>query len=122
MIEEAMSAGLAFNMQTVKQLAWGIPRKGSPYTYVAPDVRGMLHNSMKPAWRLLEFLPKSDAYKEWPERKSHHGFYIPDAEPRFIPDGAFIHESAVKRMEALPDYRPVNLPLKFETVALPQEP
>ena len=58
----------------------------------------MLHHSLHGAWWLLEFFPKSAKYKEWPERKVALGCYIPDAEPRLIPEGAFIHESVMKRM------------------------
>jgi uncharacterized protein (DUF2235 family) len=119
MIEEAISCGLAVNPRTVNQLAWGVQRKGSPFSYVRPDIRGELHNSMTPAWRILEYLPKSDKYKEWPKPKSWLGFYIPHAEPRVIPEGALIHASALKRMDELADYRPVNLPLKFETQPMP---
>ena len=43
------------------------------------------------AWWLLEYLPKSAKYREWPARKAHFGYYIPDAEPRLIPEGAIIH-------------------------------
>ena len=46
---------------------------------------GELHNSMSAAWRVLEYLPKSAKYKEWPERKVFLGFYIPDCEPRAHP-------------------------------------
>ena len=49
----------------------------------------------------------------------HFGFYIPDAEPRLIPEGAVVHESVVKRMGAVNDYRPVNLPAKYETWPMP---
>jgi uncharacterized protein (DUF2235 family) len=122
MIDEAAKCGLTVNPSTVRQLGWGVQRKGSPFSYVAPSVRGELHNSMTAAWRILEYVPKKASYKEWPERRSHFGFYIPDAEPRFIPDGAFIHESVLKRMDALADYRPINLPRKFETVPMPEEP
>ncbi|OAF13485.1 hypothetical protein AYJ54_05735 [Bradyrhizobium centrolobii] len=122
MIDEARAAGLNFNPRTVNQLAWGVQRKNSPFTYVAPDADGELHNSMTPAWRVLEYLPKSAKYKEWPERKVHFGFYIPDCEPRVIPEGAHVHESVVKRMAALPGYRPVNLPTEFVTVPMPTPP
>lgn len=118
MIDEAVAAGLSVNPRTVNQLAWGVQRKGSPFSYVAPEIRGQLHDSMTPAWRLLEYLPKKDKYKEWPARTSHLGFYIPDCEPRFIPDGAFIHESALMRIAEIPDYRPVNLPATYERVPL----
>jgi uncharacterized protein (DUF2235 family) len=122
MIGEAVKCGLAVDPRNVNQLAWGRQRKGSPFSYVAPDVCGELHTSLKGLWWLLEFLPKSAKYKEWPARKSQFGFYIPNAEPRPIPEGAFIHESVVKRMDALPGYRPVNLPAQFQTVPMPEAP
>ena len=71
MIDEAEKSGLKFNHANVNQLAWGIPRKNSPFSYVAPDVRGEVHNSLVGAWWLLEFLPKSAKYREWPERQVH---------------------------------------------------
>jgi len=120
MIEEAMRCGLAFNPQNIRQLAYGVQRKGSPYSYVAPDVAGELHNSMSAAWRLLEYVPRADKYKEWPQRKSHLGHYIPDAEPRFIPDGAYVHESAVTRRATVPGYEPINWPNSFQTVPMPE--
>jgi uncharacterized protein (DUF2235 family) len=124
MIDEAVKCGLAVNPATVNQLAWGVPRKGSPFQYVEPCFKGKddLHVSLKGAWWILEYLPKLAKYREWPARKSHFGLYIPDAEPRLIPNDAWIHQSALKRMEALPDYRPVNLPLRYETVAMPVGP
>jgi len=122
MIDEATKCGLAVNPRTVNQLAWGVQRKGSPFSYVAPDVRGELHDSLRGAWWILEFLPKSARYREWPARQTYLGFYIPDAEPRLIPEDAFIHESVVKRMDALADYRPVNLPAQFQTVPMPVPP
>jgi uncharacterized protein (DUF2235 family) len=119
MIEEAAKCGLLFNWQTLKQLAWGTPRAGSySVSYAEPDSTGPLHNSMTAAWRTLEYAPKAAKYKEWPDRKVSFGFYIPDAEPRVIPEGAFIHESVLMRMEKELDYRPVNLPRKFETVPM----
>jgi len=122
MIEEATKCGLNFNQRSVNQLAWGRPRKNSPFSYVRPSVAGQMHNSMTAAWRMLEYLPKNTRYKEWLNRKSYLSFYIPDAEPRFIPDGANIHESVVKRIAAIPDYRPLNLPSKYEIVPMPAEP
>ena len=122
MIDEATKCGLKVNQATVNQLAWGIQRKGSPYSYVAPDVRGELHTSLRGLWWILEYLPKSAWYREWPARKSYFGYYIPDAEPRLIPDGAFIHESAILRMDAMPSYRPVNLPKQYEKFPMPEPP
>jgi uncharacterized protein (DUF2235 family) len=122
MIDEARKFGLALNAQTVNQLAWGIQREDSPVRQVAPDVAGMIHNSLSGSWHILECLPKSAKYKEWPTRRSHFGYYIPDAEPRFIPEDALIHESVVKRMDALSDYRPINLPKRYGTFPMPSAP
>lgn len=119
MIDEAIMAGLRVNQRTVNQLAWGVQRKNSPFSYVAPSIRGMPHDSVTAAWRPLEYIPKSARYKEWPARMAHFGFYIPDAEPRFIPEGAHIHESVLMRIAELPEYRPVNLPTAYERVPLP---
>jgi len=122
MIDEAVKCGLKVNQATVNQLAWGVQRKGSPYSYVVPDVRGDLHTSLRGPWWLLEYLPKSAKYREWPERKAHFGWYFPDGEPRLIPDGATIHESALQRMDAMANYRPVNLPKQFEKFPMPAPP
>jgi uncharacterized protein (DUF2235 family) len=118
MVEEAVKCGLAVDRRTVNQLAWGRQRKGSPFSYVAPDFMRDPHNSMSAAWRVLELLPKADKYKEWKARQSFLGHYIPDAEPRPIPEDAFIHESVVKRMQAVSKYQPVNIPSRYQVVPM----
>lgn len=122
MIEEAVKAGLTVNPATVNQLAWGVQRKGSPYSYVAPNFNGEVHNSLTWGWRPLEYVPKSDKYKEWKERRSFLGYYIPDAEPRPIPDGAFVHQSVVERMQAVREYKPVNMPSHYQVVPMSPDP
>ena len=124
MIAEAEKAGLNFNHATIRQLAWGIQRKNSPFQYVAPAYTGktgVLHDSMTAGWRVLEFFPKRAKFREWPERKVFLGLYIPDCEPRLIPEGAHVHESVLKRIAVEPDYRPVNLPKDYVTVPMPVE-
>lgn len=118
MIEEAEKSGLSVDTRTVNQLAWGKQRKGSPFTYVEPDVRGDLHNSMNNVWRILEWIPKADKYKEWKARRSLLGHYFPNAEPRPIQEDSWIHQSVIDRMEVVPGYRPPNLPSKFRIVPL----
>jgi uncharacterized protein (DUF2235 family) len=119
MIDEAVECGLAVDQRTVNQLAWGVQRKGSPFSYVAPNFLRDPHDSMSWAWRILEYLPKADKYKEWEARKSYLGYYIPDAEPRPIPPEAVIHESVVRRMKAVPKYRPINLPASYQVFPMP---
>ena len=122
MIDEAVKSGLQVDPRTVNTLAWGKPRKKSPFRYVAPDCAAELHHSLHGAWWLLEFMPKLAKYKEWPDREVRFGFYIPDAEPRPIPASALVHESVVKRMDAIKTYRPVNLPTRFQTYPMPEAP
>jgi uncharacterized protein (DUF2235 family) len=122
MIEEAVKFGLTVNRQTVNQLAWGRQRKGSPFHYVAPNFWQDPYNSLTPLWRILEYIPKADKYKQWPSRKSYLGHYIPDGEPRPMPDNAFVHESVVKRMAAIETYRPVNLADRYRIVPMAAGP
>jgi uncharacterized protein (DUF2235 family) len=118
MIEEAAAHGLAVSVQAVNQLAWGIQRQGSPFSYVAPNFMRDPHQSLTKVWQALERLPKSDKYKEWKALRSLFGYYIPNGEPRFVPPDAFVHESVIRRTEAVQNYRPINLPLKFRVVPM----
>jgi uncharacterized protein (DUF2235 family) len=122
MIDEAKKCGLAVDPQTVNQLAWGVQRKDSPFSYVAPDILQDPHNSLTVGWRLLEWWPKADKYKEWQARRSLLGHYIPNAEPRPIPEDAFIRASVVDRMQAVPKYQPVNMPARYRTIPMPSGP
>ncbi|TGS46286.1 MULTISPECIES: DUF2235 domain-containing protein [unclassified Mesorhizobium] len=122
MIDEAVKHGLAVDPRTVNQLAWGVQRKGSPFSYVPPDIRRDPHDSMSNAWRLLELWPKADKYKEWAARKSLFGHYIPSAEPRFISPEAFVHQSVVDRMAAIAKYKPENFPESPRVVPMSGNP
>ena len=97
-------------------------RKGSPFDYVAPDILRDPHQSMTKAWRSLEWVPKSDKYKEWSVRRSWLGCYIPDCEPRPIPTSAHIHEFVLNRMKAVRAYRPVNLPSSYQVIPMASGP
>jgi hypothetical protein len=96
--------------QSVNQIVLGEERKGSSYKYVEPDPAAKQHESLKGLWWGVEWLPKRTKYREDPDRKSLLGLYLPGAERRNIPQGATIHDSVRERMEALPDYRPKNVP------------
>jgi hypothetical protein len=116
MIDEAISHGLRVNRSMYNHLVLGRVRKGGSRTYVAPDFKAKLHNSMTLGWLLLEWLPKPVKRREWPSRVSVLGFYLPLSEPRHINDGAHVHESVFARMNADSTYRPVNLPSKSRVV------
>ena len=114
MIEEAVKYGLAVDPRTVNQLAWGVQRQGSPFSYVTPDCTGPLHQSLRGLWHLLEYVPKSVKQLEWKDRATFLGHYLPDGEPRPIPEGAMIHASVSERLARDSKYRPINLPKNYE--------
>ncbi len=110
MIEEAKAHGLIVNTAMQNHLVLGYPRKGSNQGYVAPDPEAMMHKSLTRGWQLLEWLPKSIKWKEWPSALSLGRFYLPLGEPRVIPDNARIHYSVFERIRRTTQYRPSNLP------------
>jgi uncharacterized protein (DUF2235 family) len=112
MINQARAAGLKTSTAMVNYLVLGKPRKDSKRVYTKPDPGAEPHRSLKGPWWLLEVIPKRTKWREWLRRRSLLGFYLPLGEPRAIPDGALIHGSALERIAARPDYRPVNLPSK----------
>ncbi len=114
MIQQAKPHGLNVNMAMFNHLAEGKAREGSEHRYAEPSTSAELHTSATGAWRLLEWLPKNVKWREWPKRKGLFGYYLPHYEPRSIPEGAKIHESVLQRKEAVPAYRPQNLPSAYE--------
>lgn len=110
MIEEAKVAGLdVFDRMAnyvTGQTNWS---SDTDYTYPPPDVMAVKHKSLKGVWLILEILPKSAKLKEWQKKGSLLGLYLPLREPRFIPDDAIIHQSALDKQVNDPKYNPVNL-------------
>ncbi|HEU4619687.1 MAG TPA: DUF2235 domain-containing protein [Gammaproteobacteria bacterium] len=109
-LDEAVEHGLAINRAMYNHLVLGKPRKGGTRTYAAPSPTAKLHDSMNWGWRILEWLPKRATRKEWPERRSFLGFYLPRSEPRPIEAGALVHYSVAERQNLDPSYAPINLP------------
>jgi hypothetical protein len=68
-----------------------------------------MHDSMNWAWRILEYIPKNKKWHDNPETKKKSGLYLPNSEPRFIPDDAIIHTSVQERLDT-GKYDPPNLP------------
>jgi uncharacterized protein (DUF2235 family) len=139
MIAQAKATGLRVDDSMVNHLGWGQPKPPSKHVYVPPSPTAQLHVSLSGAWWILEFFPPKRAkYKEWPERKVFLGHYIPDAEPRPIPEiedqpvpgnqprpipeKAIIHRSVIDRMAQVADYRPVNLPAEYTVEEGPAPP
>ncbi|HVZ81324.1 MAG TPA: DUF2235 domain-containing protein [bacterium] len=105
MIREATKAGLKFDKAKVKAL-FEAPN-------AAPDPAGKLHVSLTGFWWILEFIPKR--YFDFKEKV--YRFKLPLAQPRFIQEGALVHESVIKRMkDPKSRYKPVNLPENYRVV------
>ncbi|MCO6178859.1 DUF2235 domain-containing protein [Ciceribacter sp. RN22] len=113
MIREATGKGLKVITRTVNEIVLGQnPQK----PYVAPDPKGPAHDSMNPAWRLLEFVPRRIPDSSWRRHGIAGGIYVPLSDPRFIPDDALVHQSVVDRLGSpLPEgpYAPENLPARY---------
>ncbi|WP_415184628.1 DUF2235 domain-containing protein [Phaeovulum sp.] len=101
MIEQTKALGLDYITQTVNRLVRGA-HQGQPY--VAPDAFAQINESMKGAWKLLEYLPLPT---------SNEGLKLTRGRRRRLPAGLRIHASAVARHKAEsqkpmpfpPDYR-----------------
>jgi len=119
MIEEAHAKGLLINRAMVNHLVLGKPRAGSSHAYVTPNASAELHDSMTAGWKILEWLPKQSRWREWVERRSFLGWYLPRSEPRVIPEGALIHHSVFERINRVSSYRPVNLPTGYTVEEAP---
>ena len=122
MLEQAKAAGLHMDQALIDHLAWGTPLPPHSHDYVPPSATAPLHNSLTAAWEILEWIPKRDKWKEWPERKSFLGFYLPRGEPRPIPEGATIHASVLERMQKDPAYQPINLPKTYNVEPMTPAP
>jgi uncharacterized protein (DUF2235 family) len=109
MIDESPEE-LKFVPQSVNQVVLGKKRKDSKYSYSPPDPKAKMHESLKGAWNVLEWLPKKENRREWSQRKSKLGWYLPRAEPRLIESGSLVHPSVMDRKESDIGYDPVNLP------------
>ncbi len=114
LLQEATDQGLRINTAMMNHLILGHERSGSHHDYMAPDPAGKVHNSMSGFWPILEWIPKNAKLKEWPDRKTWLGMYLPKSEPRFIEEGARIHWSVFERKRLVSSYQPPNLPKSYE--------
>ncbi|MEM0989151.1 MAG: DUF2235 domain-containing protein [Pseudomonadota bacterium] len=89
MIEEAAALGAEINAKTVDRIVHGTI-DGS---YSRPDPKAKVNNSMTPAWRALEFLPRIKRRHVPTRRFQIAGLYIPNREERHVPNGAVLHPS-----------------------------
>jgi len=105
MVSEARAAGLLVNQQELDRI---LGRTGA--SYAPPDPAATLHNSLK-CWWWAELIPRRYTSLRSPEKKKK--WKIPLGRRRFIADESLIHESVFQRMQAVPCYKPPNLPKTY---------
>jgi uncharacterized protein (DUF2235 family) len=110
LIDEAVQHGLQINRSMYNHLVLGQERQGGTRSYTEPSFMAKLHNSMTLGWKPLEIIPKRVKWRDWPQRHSLLGLYLPLCEPRRMDDGSRVHYSVFERFDADPKYRPINLP------------
>ena len=113
MLCEAQAAGLMLDPEKVTEVL------GGTVPYVPPDFKGPLHQSLRGVWWLGEVWPKlfyrpvpvaDQVNPEW-----KRGIRVNLGRARLIPEGAHIHQSVFDRMNAVPNYKPRNLPQQYVT-------
>lgn len=76
----------------------------------SPDPAAPLHSQMKKGWFLVEPFPRLCRRSRWPDQRGFLGYYLPLAQPRYIPPTAEIHPTVLKRRDDPEnDYDPPNL-------------
>lgn len=106
-LQEAVAAKLLVNTTRVNQVLSAMGPDETP------------HQSLHGAWWVLEYWPKryKDLRSDPPVRRCG----IPRGHPRYIADGALIHETAIQRMHnQQAAYQPTNLPPNYS--AEPRRP
>jgi uncharacterized protein (DUF2235 family) len=88
MLDEAAAAGLLLDPNKV-DLVLG----GRGQGYVPPDANGPMHESLKGAWNVAEFVPK----RHWDAQTKRWGWRINNYRRRRLPPGACVHDAAFER-------------------------
>ncbi len=113
MIRETKAMGLDHSTRTVNEVVLG---KNPEKHYVEPDAMAEPHDSMNPAWRLVELVPRRVPSSSWRRGGKGGGIYLPLSDPRFIPEDALVHASVEARLKGAPagaPYKPLNLPGRY---------
>lgn len=111
MVREAESQGLLVD-GAMKSLV--IPAADTAQ-YAAPNALGMQHESLAGWWWIAEFVPKP--YMD-PAHNFRRRLMVHLGRHRFVPDDPVpdVHQSVVDRMARKPEYKPSNLPAKYNVV------
>jgi len=116
MLDEAAKVGLHLDDDTVKKIIFAEISADKTESYVPPNASADIHESMTPAWSILEFLPRRITPLASRVRLRLGNYYFPFKDRRKIPEGAIIHASVRERKadnQLNPPYQPPNLPSRF---------
>ncbi|KGF68852.1 hypothetical protein LL06_14105 [Hoeflea sp. BAL378] len=128
---EAVAAGVHGNEEVFALLTHGAPAEaeralepdpglardeaaGRQKSYGAPDPLADINNSMNFGWGLVEFLPRKVPKTSLLRQLQIGRIYWPVFDYRRVPEGARLHAAVIERLEQRPDYRPPNLPARYE--------
>lgn len=112
MLNEAAEAGLMVDANEYAEVVLDANHSKRS----GPNPLGKLHRSLKGFWWIGEVIPKT----RWNEKTTKFNWYVPWGTYREIPKNAYIHRSVIDRMEQS-DYRPSNLPVKYQTEAVKEK-
>jgi uncharacterized protein (DUF2235 family) len=111
MLHEAAEAGLQLDVSRVECVLGKRCSETFAHPYVPPDPNGLMHESLKGLWWLLELLP----HRYDPKPASHSGerWRIPLGAHRELPNRSRIYELAVPRID--PNRAPANFVMEART-------
>lgn len=112
MLNELEPMGVEFSTRAYRKYALGTHKDD----LIAPNPQAAKHDSMSPEWKILEKLPFKHTKYTQTNRKQRFGWYIPNSEPRIIPDGAKIHASVFERRGTAHDFDQPNIPANHQVV------
>lgn len=101
MLDEAQAAGLLIDPDRRSLIL----NESGTGPYVAPDANGMMHESLKGAWHVAEFVPKK--HYDWQKRKEERR--MNRYRRRTIPPGSLVHSSAFERGGGYADRLPPDV-------------
>lgn len=105
MLSEAELAGLAVDQSSKAQILGSAPNA----RFVAPDAKGMQHESLKGAWWIAEVWPKIVRVREQTSESVWHSkIRLNVGRARCVPQGSLLHVSVEERMDSV-NYQPKNL-------------
>ena len=90
--------------------------------YGAPDPLADINNSMNFGWGFVEFLPRKVPKTSFLRQLQIGRIYWPVFDYRRVPEGAKLHEAVIERLSKRKDYRPPNLPKRYEVVKTREAP